>query len=561
MDSKHEGNAAVVVNGVATDLDGMGLNDGLASKKDVPLVGVIGAGVAGLRAAQYLLEKGYNVAVFEARDRVGGRVFTSNHLGKDVDMGPNWIHGTSGNPIVPLSELANSSLHCFEESCPVFDPDGNLLPQSETDRLQEALWKVVEQATEYSKEHKATIPAHESLYDYGVLKAEEMFGPSLPETNNSGTTSDDGDSATPKAGGTGRIRWKGQEQRKELFLSMLHMWGSLTGTSVMRQSLKYFLLEEPVEGPNLFVGSTYKPMVDILAAPSRKAGVINLSTPITSITVTNSEQRRILLTSPTSTYSMDAVIVTIPLGCLKKAAISFNPPLPTRMQQSIQSLSYGNLEKVYIHFPKAYWLTSNKAPGFFTFLTPKYAPETNPNKWHMCCFSLAHFAAPYDQPTLLFYVFGPSSAHLTSSAFTSPQTEEGLKQYTEFFEPYFSRLGGYEAESPDCKPSHIIATNWSNDEYAGFGSYSNFQVGLEDGERDIEIFREGLPERNIWFAGEHTAPVLGLGSVSGAYWSGEDAAAKVVESYGGAAQHTEGISLAEVCATGSSQMTVGGACA
>jgi hypothetical protein len=306
-------------------------------------------------------------------------------------------------------------------------------------------------------------------------------------------------------------------------------------------------------------------MVDLLAVPSRKAGVINLSTPITSITVTNPpvpEQRRILLTSPTSTYSVDSVIVTIPLGCLKKGAIAFNPPLPTRIQQSIHSLSYGHLEKVYICFPKAYWLTSKNAPGFFTFLTPKYASKTNPNQWHMCCFSLAHFSAPYDQPTLLFYVFGPSSAHLTSGAFASPQTEEGLKQYTEFFEPYFSRLDGYDADSPDCKPSGIVATNWSNDEYAGFGSYSNFQVGLEDGERDIEVFQEGLPERGIWFAGEHTAPVLGLGSVSGAYWSGEDAAAKVVESFGGAAQQTEteGMSLADVCASGS-QMTVDGACA
>jgi hypothetical protein len=34
----------------------------------------------------------------------------------------------------------------------------------------------------------------------------------------------------------------------QLFLSMLHMWGSFIGTSVMKQSLKFFLLEEPVEG-------------------------------------------------------------------------------------------------------------------------------------------------------------------------------------------------------------------------------------------------------------------------------------------------------------------------
>ena len=288
------------------------------------------------------------------------------------------------------------------------------------------------------------------------------------------------------------------------------------------------------EAANLFVASTYKPMVDVLAASARDAGVINLSTPITSVTVTKppfTGHRRILLAGPNSSCSVDSLIVTIPLGCLKRSAITFDPPLPQRIQQSIHSLSYGHLEKVYIRFPGAYWLGDEKSPGFFTFLTPKYAPETNPSQWHMCCFSLAHLPEPYAQATLLFYIFGPTSAHLTSENFASPDTDEGFKQLSEFFEPYFSRLRGYEAESSDCKPAGILRTDWSNDEFAGYGSYSNFQVGLEDGERDIEAFREGMPDRGIWFAGEHTAPILGLGSVSGAYWSGEIAAEKVVESY------------------------------
>jgi hypothetical protein len=50
-----------------------------------------------------------------------------------------------------------------------------------------------------------------------------------------------------------RIRWKGHEKRKELFLSMLHMWGWFIGSSVTRQSLKFFLLEEPVEGRELLL--------------------------------------------------------------------------------------------------------------------------------------------------------------------------------------------------------------------------------------------------------------------------------------------------------------------
>lgn len=73
---------------VTADLKPAGLQPAPLPSKDAPLVGIIGAGVAGLRAAQALLDKGYNVAVFEARDRVGGRVCSSDKLGKAVDL---WV--------------------------------------------------------------------------------------------------------------------------------------------------------------------------------------------------------------------------------------------------------------------------------------------------------------------------------------------------------------------------------------------------------------------------------------------------------------------------------------
>ena len=78
----------------------------------------------------------------------------------------------------------------------------------------------------------------------------------------------------------------------------------------------------------------------------------------------------------------------------------------------------------------------------------------------------------------------------------------------------------------------MLATCWANDELAGYGSYSNFQVGLECGGRDIERMREGMPERGIWFAGEHTAPFIATGTVTGAYWSGERVAERVAEAFG-----------------------------
>ena len=51
-------------------------------------------------------------------------------------------------------------------------------------------------------------------------------------------------------------------------------------------------------------------------------------------------------------------------------------------------------------------------------------------------------------------------------------------------------------------------------------------------DRDIEVLREGMPERGVWLAGEHTAPFVALGTVTGAWWSGEGVGRRILEGYG-----------------------------
>src|SRR5580765_4079365 len=53
---------------------------------------VVGAGYAGLTAARRLTQAGKSVAVLEARDRVGGRVWTySLPDGTTIDRGAGWL--------------------------------------------------------------------------------------------------------------------------------------------------------------------------------------------------------------------------------------------------------------------------------------------------------------------------------------------------------------------------------------------------------------------------------------------------------------------------------------
>lgn len=61
---------------------------------------VVGAGIAGLTAARTLTRAGADVVVLEARNRVGGRIHTSDlRPGTPVDLGASWIHGVDGNPV------------------------------------------------------------------------------------------------------------------------------------------------------------------------------------------------------------------------------------------------------------------------------------------------------------------------------------------------------------------------------------------------------------------------------------------------------------------------------
>lgn len=52
---------------------------------------VIGAGYAGGTAARDLAAKGMNVLVLEARDRIGGRIWTGSFAGEQVEIGGGWF--------------------------------------------------------------------------------------------------------------------------------------------------------------------------------------------------------------------------------------------------------------------------------------------------------------------------------------------------------------------------------------------------------------------------------------------------------------------------------------
>lgn len=88
---------------------------------------VIGAGVAGLTAANDLRAAGRSVAVLEARDRVGGRLRTDIIEGAMLEIGGQWISPDQDALIETVADLGLETFSRYREGDSVYiGPDGTL---------------------------------------------------------------------------------------------------------------------------------------------------------------------------------------------------------------------------------------------------------------------------------------------------------------------------------------------------------------------------------------------------------------------------------------------------
>lgn len=67
-------------------------------------VAIVGAGAAGVGAAETLSGSGLSVRLLEASDRVGGRAWTLETKAGALDLGCGWLHSADRNPWVSVAE-------------------------------------------------------------------------------------------------------------------------------------------------------------------------------------------------------------------------------------------------------------------------------------------------------------------------------------------------------------------------------------------------------------------------------------------------------------------------
>lgn len=88
---------------------------------------IVGAGAAGLTAANDLKKAGKSVAVLEARDRIGGRLWTDVVDGAMLEIGGQWVSPDQDALIETIDELGLETFERYREGDSVYiGPDGTL---------------------------------------------------------------------------------------------------------------------------------------------------------------------------------------------------------------------------------------------------------------------------------------------------------------------------------------------------------------------------------------------------------------------------------------------------
>lgn len=273
----------------------------------------------------------------------------------------------------------------------------------------------------------------------------------------------------------------------------------------------------------------YQAVTDALRAKAEADGaVFKLGETLTAVSQSSSSapSSGVTLTTTTAsgasqTYAAKTSIVTLPLGVLQQLPPTFfSPALSARKQTAVAQTHVGELAKVVLTYPSAWWPAKT---GSFVVL-PTAGPaggegataEALLRSVPLVVASFASGALPNTHPTLLTYVASPVSALV--EALPTADVAAALHAILAARVPLADGL----ASAPE--PAHAVVTSWSADPFARGATTTPGPVGSSP----LNLLELGRSEWHgtLGFAGEHT-DVHHRGSVAGACVSGAREADRV----------------------------------
>lgn len=280
----------------------------VSAKPDHPIDAlVIGAGLAGLACAQRLMAAGHRVMVLEARQRMGGRIWTEHLQGCAIDLGASWLHGVANNPLHRLltDDLRLAVIPTDEQSRITIGVDGQPWSAERTERADAWLDAFIRRAEDSGS-------------------ADQPLSKLLTHQLNS-------------------------DQRFTLIADVEHELGAPLSAIAANAPLG--------DGHELRGGDGLVPDgLDRLVQYLARGVEIRLGQVVQRI---NNYAQGVRVTTTTGVeYEAIRLCCTVPLGVLKRNSISFEPPLPKTKRLAIERLGMGVLDKIVLIFPERFWDTT-----------------------------------------------------------------------------------------------------------------------------------------------------------------------------------------------------------
>jgi monoamine oxidase len=401
---------------------------------------IIGAGIAGLTAANALRQADVDCVVLEARDRIGGRLHTVDLDGWPVDLGGSWIHMPIGNPLRRLADQA-------------------AVPCRPADPLPEAV------AYDCGEGRRLTPGELADCLDlqFGAFPAaqEALVGELGPDAS----MADAIDSFVRALGLPASADRRARQA----------LQADIEGESADRadrQSLRWMWHELEYEGG--FFGDM--PSGGYAAVIGAIAGEIDVRLGVEVTEVAHSADGVTVRDSSGGAEEGTHAVVTVPLGVLKKGSPAFSPSLPAERTAAIERLGFGYLEKVALLFDRPFWREAG-APHLFIF--PQQPDE--PMLW------VLGYDAFGGGPVLVAEIFHSATHHIRG--------KDPAESASWVLTTVAEALG-----SPCPAPKAVAVSSWADDPYSA-GAYSHIPPGATPA--DVDLLGEPVGGR-LLFAGEHT---------------------------------------------------------
>jgi monoamine oxidase len=444
-------------------------------------VAILGAGVAGLAAGGTLAAAGLRIAVIEARDRVGGRIFTmhpatAGTAGPPVELGAEFIHGL---PQETWKLLREAQLDTYElDGATLCSVDGIL---QRHDEQREGGIGILEQMTQWLA---AQAPGRDM-----------SFAEYLPLTDTS----------------------PGARARAVEYVEGFNAADSaVIGIAALARQQR---AEDQIESDRLFrLLRGYDALPKFLAQQMVAAGgSVLLESVAQRITWKRGAVTIRGMRNGNQAFSLSAkrALISVPLGVLQAGVIEFSPA-PGNVLAHAQRLKMGPVLRITLIFRKRFWAK----------LYVPEAPAGVQAGLERLSFLFTHGAAPptwwtpmpHTEAMITAWVAGPRALLMEQQRKSAGNADALLEMCLTTLANAF--------DLPLLRVQKQLLSwhthDWQADPYA-LGAYSYAPAGAVDASA---MMTEPV-EDTLYFAGEHTDTSGHWGTVHGALRSGIRAAAQL----------------------------------